>query len=81
MITIYNFRDGVRGIRVAWQCEEMGLPYKPVGFEFPVPPEFRAKHPLDFRRFSGERLGSYAARLSNCIGLRKPSAEWRRTGL
>jgi CPA1 family monovalent cation:H+ antiporter len=36
---------------------------------------------LDLRRFSGERLASYAARLSNCIGLRKPSAEWRRTGL
>ena len=36
---------------------------------------------LDLRHFSGERLAGYATRLSNCTGLRKSSAEWRRTGL
>lgn len=46
MITIHNFSRGVRGIRVVWQCEEMGLPWRAVGFEFPVPPEYRAKYPL-----------------------------------
>ena len=45
MITIYNFTSGVRGLRVAWQCEEMGLPYKAVGYTFPVPAEYRAKYP------------------------------------
>lgn len=45
MITIHNFSRGVRGLRVAWQCEEMGLAYKAVGFEFPVPAEYRAKYP------------------------------------
>lgn len=45
MITIYNFRHGIRGVRVAWQCEEMGLTYQPVGFDFPAPAELRAKYP------------------------------------
>ena len=46
MITIYNFRRGLRGVRVAWQCEEMGLAYQPVGLDFPVPVEYRAKYPV-----------------------------------
>lgn len=45
MITIYNFSRGVRGLRVAWQCEEMGLAYEAVGFDFPAPAEYRAKYP------------------------------------
>ena len=45
MITIYNFTRGIRGVRVVWQCEEMGLAYRAVGFEFPVPAEYRAKYP------------------------------------
>ncbi|WP_293907733.1 glutathione S-transferase family protein [Phenylobacterium sp.] len=45
MITIHNFSRGVRGLRVVWQCEEMGLAYQAVGFEFPPPPEYRAKYP------------------------------------
>lgn len=45
MITIHNFRRGVRGLRVVWQCEEMGLAYRAVGFEFPVPDAYRAKYP------------------------------------
>jgi glutathione S-transferase len=57
MITIYNFSQGVRGIRVAWQCEEMGLAYKPVGFEFPVPAAFRAKHPLGVLPFLEDEGG------------------------
>jgi glutathione S-transferase len=46
MITIHNFTRGIRGVRVVWQCEEMGLPWRTVGFEFPVPAEYRAKYPL-----------------------------------
>jgi len=46
MITISNFSRGVRGVRVVWVCEEMGLAYEAVGFEFPVPAEYRAKYPL-----------------------------------
>src|SRR5215210_1347560 len=45
MITIYSFWRGIRGVRVAWQCEEMGLAYDAVGFDFPVPAEYRAKYP------------------------------------
>ena len=45
MITIHNFSHGVRGLRVVWQCEEMGLAYRAVGFEFPVPEDYRAKYP------------------------------------
>jgi glutathione S-transferase len=44
MITIYNFWRGIRGVRVAWQCEEMGLAYRAVGFDFPAPAEHRAKY-------------------------------------
>ena len=36
---------------------------------------------LDLRRFSGEGLGHSAACFSNCAGLAKSKAEWRRTGL
>jgi glutathione S-transferase len=46
MITITNFPRGVRGVRVAWVCEEMSLPYRvePVGF--PPPAAYLAKNPL-----------------------------------
>ena len=46
MITISNFSGGARGVRVAWQCEEMGLAYRAVTFGYPVPAEYRAKYPL-----------------------------------
>ena len=36
---------------------------------------------LDLSRFSGEALGQVVATFSNCAGLVKSSAEWRRTGL
>jgi glutathione S-transferase len=45
MITIYNFAGGARGLRVAWQCEEMGLAYTPVSLTYPTPPDYRAKYP------------------------------------
>jgi len=45
VITIHNFSRGVRGVRVVWVCEEMGLDYRAVAFEYPVPAEYRAKYP------------------------------------
>ena len=36
---------------------------------------------MELRRFSGEALGHLAAVFSNCTGLVKSRAEWRRTGL
>ena len=45
MIKIYNFPRG-RGVRVAWLCEEMGLPYSIEPVAFPPPPEYRNKNPL-----------------------------------
>lgn len=46
MITITNFPRGARGLRVAWLCEEMGLPYKVEPVTFPVSDAYRAKNPL-----------------------------------
>jgi glutathione S-transferase len=45
VITIHNFDRGARGQRVAWQCEEMGLAWRPEVFAYPSPPEYRAKYP------------------------------------
>ena len=45
MIKIYNFAGGVRGLRVAWQCEEMGLDWQAEVFAYPPPPEYREKYP------------------------------------
>jgi hypothetical protein len=36
---------------------------------------------MDLHHFSGEHFGQFAASLSNCAGLMKSSAEWRRTVL
>ncbi|MDB5572216.1 MAG: glutathione S-transferase [Hyphomicrobiales bacterium] len=46
MITIHNFQNGARGVRIAWLCEEMGLAYKPVMHAFPTSAEYRSKYPL-----------------------------------
>ncbi|MGE0596301.1 MAG: glutathione S-transferase family protein [Hyphomonadaceae bacterium] len=46
MITIHNFQRGGRGLRVAWQCDEMGLPYKLNTFGYPPPAEYLAKHSI-----------------------------------
>jgi glutathione S-transferase len=45
VITVHNFRSGVRGLRIAWQCEEMGLAYAAVGHDYPTPASYRAKYP------------------------------------
>lgn len=44
MITIYNFERGIRGVRIAWQCEEMGLAWRAAAMDFPTPPDYRAKY-------------------------------------
>ncbi|MDB5593289.1 MAG: glutathione S-transferase [Hyphomicrobiales bacterium] len=46
MITIHNFQNGARGVRIAWLCEEMGLAYEPVVHTFPTSTEYRSKYPL-----------------------------------
>ena len=45
MITIYNFPRGARGLRVFWQCEEMGLPYEVKAIPFPYPDDYRTRNP------------------------------------
>lgn len=46
MIKIYNFPRGARGLRLFWQCEEMGLPYQAGTVTFPPSAEYRALNPL-----------------------------------
>lgn len=46
MIRVYNFANGVRGLRVIWQCEEMGLPYEVETVPFPPGETYRRKNPL-----------------------------------
>jgi glutathione S-transferase len=45
MIKIYNFAHGGRGLRIFWQCEEMGLDYEVVAIPFPYPPDYSARNP------------------------------------
>lgn len=46
MIKIHNFARGVRGLRIFWQCEEMGLPYQVETVSYPPSETFRALNPL-----------------------------------
>jgi glutathione S-transferase len=46
MIKIYNFARGARGLRVIWQCEEMGLPYQVEKVSFPPSEAYRTLNPL-----------------------------------
>jgi glutathione S-transferase len=46
VITIHNFARGVRGLRVMWQCEEMGLPYQVRVESWPTSAAYRALNPL-----------------------------------
>lgn len=46
MLTIYNFPNAARGARVAWLCEEMGVPYRAEPVPYPVPDSYRARNPL-----------------------------------
>jgi len=45
MIKVYNFARGARGVRVFWQCEEMGLPYEVKVLPFPLPDDYQARNP------------------------------------
>lgn len=42
MITIHNFPGGARGVRLIWQCEEMGLAYRCSPVTFPPNEAYRA---------------------------------------
>ena len=46
MIRLYNFPHGARGVRVAWVCEEMGLPYETVPVAYPPDDSYRSLNPL-----------------------------------
>src|SRR6476659_6307018 len=46
MIRIHDFARGARGLRVVWQCEEMGLPYRFDTLSFPPSATYRALNPL-----------------------------------
>ncbi len=46
MIKIYNFARGARGLRLFWQCEEMGLPYQVETVTFPPSAAYRALNRL-----------------------------------
>lgn len=46
MITIHNFPRGARGVRLFWQCEEMGLDYAVETVTFPPSAAYLAKHPI-----------------------------------
>src|SRR6195256_6800265 len=46
MIRIHDFARGARGLRVGWQCEEMGLPYRFETVSFPPSAAYRALNPL-----------------------------------
>ena len=46
MIRICNFPNGARGLRVIWQCEEMGLPYEVEAVSFPPADAYRKRNPL-----------------------------------
>jgi glutathione S-transferase len=46
MLKIHNFARGARGLRVIWQCEEMGLPYQTETVSFPPSEAYLALNPL-----------------------------------
>ena len=46
MIRICNFPNGARGLRVIWQCEEMGLPYEVEAVTFPPADAYCKRNPL-----------------------------------
>lgn len=46
MIVIHNFPRGARGVRLFWQCEEMGLPYRAETVTFPPGADYLALNPL-----------------------------------
>jgi len=46
VLRIHNFARGARGLRVMWQCEEMGLPYQVALVSYPPAHAYRALNPL-----------------------------------
>ena len=46
MLKIFDFAGGARGLRSAWLCEEMGLPYEFTPVTFPPQPEYLSINPL-----------------------------------
>lgn len=77
MITIHNFWRGIRGVRVAWQCEEMGLAYQAVGLGFPTPADYRAKYPVGSVPFlednGGVAIGESVAQMLYLAGRYGPT--------
>jgi glutathione S-transferase len=57
MIRIHNFARGVRGLRVVWQCEEMGLPYEVETVGFPPSEAYRTLNPLGTTPFLEDEGG------------------------
>lgn len=45
-IRIWNFPRGARGIRLFWQCEEMGLAYEAEAVAFPVSEAYAKLNPI-----------------------------------
>ena len=46
MIRIHNFARGARGLRLCWQCEEMGLPYETAAVTYPPSQAYLALNPI-----------------------------------
>ncbi len=46
MIRIHNFARGARGLRLCWQCEEMGLPYETAVVTYPPSEAYLALNPI-----------------------------------
>jgi glutathione S-transferase len=46
VIRIWNFPNGARGLRIIWQCEEMGLPFEVERVSFPTSGAYRRRNPL-----------------------------------
>ncbi|NOT42800.1 MAG: glutathione S-transferase family protein [Alphaproteobacteria bacterium] len=45
-IKIWNFPRGARGVRLFWQCEEMGLAYQAEAVSFPVSDAYAKLNPI-----------------------------------
>ena len=52
MITVHSFGRTARGLRVMWQCEEMGLPYRLEKVTYPPSEAYRALNLMGSVRFS-----------------------------
>jgi glutathione S-transferase len=57
VIRIHNFARGMRGLRVAWQCEEMGLPYQIEIVSFPPDEAYGALNPVGSTPFLEDEGG------------------------